>query len=122
MSQTDNSSSRGLWSSKLGFILAAAGSAVGLGNIWKYPSVVAENGGAAFILVYVLCCFAVGFPVMIAELTIGRNTRQNPVGAFRVLGQGRGIFQLIGAWGIFLWGHDFILLPGSSRVDSRLYF
>jgi len=100
MSQTDNSSSRGLWSSKLGFILAAAGSAVGLGNIWKYPSVVAENGGAAFILIYILCCFAVGFPVMIAELTIGRHTRQNPVGAFRVLGQGRPMYQLIGAWGI----------------------
>lgn len=80
--------------------MAAAGSAVGLGNIWKYPSVVAENGGAAFILVYLVCCFAVGFPVMVAELTIGRRTGQNPVGAFRALSGGNKIFPLIGGWGI----------------------
>jgi len=96
----DTGVSRGLWSSKLGFILAAAGSAVGLGNIWKYPSVVAENGGAAFIIVYLICCFAVGFPVMVAELTIGRRTGQNPVGAIRALSGGNKFMPLIGAWGI----------------------
>lgn len=100
MAGIDTSVSRGLWSSKLGFILAAAGSAVGLGNIWKYPSVVADNGGAAFIIVYLICCFAVGFPVMVAELTIGRRTRQNPVGAIRALSGGNKFMPLIGAWGI----------------------
>lgn len=100
MAGIDTGVSRGLWSSKLGFILAAAGSAVGLGNIWKYPSVVADNGGAAFIIVYLICCFAVGFPVMVAELTIGRRTRQNPVGAFRALSGGNKFMPLIGAWGI----------------------
>lgn len=100
MAGIDPGVSRGLWSSKLGFVLAAAGSAVGLGNIWKYPSVVAENGGAAFIIVYLICCFAVGFPVMVAELTIGRRTGQNPVGAFRALSGGNKMMPLIGAWGI----------------------
>lgn len=100
MAGIDTGVSRGLWSSKLGFILAAAGSAVGLGNIWKYPSVVADNGGAAFIIVYLICCFAVGFPVMVAELTIGRRTRQNPVGAIRALSGGNKFMPLIGAWGI----------------------
>ncbi|MEM8962661.1 MAG: sodium-dependent transporter [Acidobacteriota bacterium] len=91
---------RGLWSSKLGFVLAAAGSAVGLGNIWKFPSEVADNGGAAFLVVYILCCFIVGFPVMVAELAIGRKTRRNPVGAFKVLSGGKGPWFLIGGWGI----------------------
>jgi len=96
----DTGNNRGLWSSKIGFILAAAGSAVGLGNIWKYPSVVAENGGAAFILVYLIACFLVGFPVMVAELTIGRRTRLNPVGAFKALSGGKTYMGIIGAWGI----------------------
>ena len=62
--ELNKSDNRGNWSSKLGFILAAAGSAIGLGNIWAYPSKVADNGGAAFILIYVLCCFLVGYPIM----------------------------------------------------------
>lgn len=91
-------SARGNWNSKLGFVLAAAGSAVGLGNIWAFPNQVAQNGGAAFLIVYLLCCFTVGYPVMVAELTIGRKTCKNPVGAFRSLGGG--LFPLIGYWGI----------------------
>lgn len=90
---------RGEWSSKLGFVLAAAGSAVGLGNIWKFPSEVAENGGAAFLVIYLLCCFLVGFPVMVAELVIGRKTNKNPVGAFKALSTGR-FAPIIGYWGL----------------------
>jgi NSS family neurotransmitter:Na+ symporter len=93
-------SNRGTWNSKLGFILAAAGSAVGLGNIWGFPTQVADNGGAAFILIYLVCCIAVGFPVMIAELAIGRKTQKNPVGAFRMLGGDSKIAPLIGYWGV----------------------
>lgn len=92
-------SNRGNWSSKFGFVLAAAGSAVGLGNIWKFPNVVADNGGAAFIFIYVICILVVGFPVMVAELTIGRRTSKNPVGAFKALSRNK-FFPLIGAWGI----------------------
>ncbi len=94
-----DSSGRGMWNSKLGFILAAAGSAVGLGNIWRFPTEVASNGGAAFLIVYLLCTFLVGFPVMMAELSIGRKTRKNPVGAFKALSSNK-IYPLIGMWGV----------------------
>ena len=93
------SSDRGQWGSKLGFVLAAAGSAVGLGNIWGFPTQVASNGGFAFLIIYILCCFLVGYPVMVAELVIGRRTQKNPVGAFLNLSEHK-IFGLIGAWGI----------------------
>lgn len=91
---------RGTWNTKIGFILAAAGSAVGLGNIWGFPTQVADNGGAAFILIYLACCLAVGFPLMIAEFAIGRKTEKNPVGAFKALGRGSKIAPLIGYWGV----------------------
>lgn len=93
------STSRGNWNSKLGFILAAAGSAVGLGNIWRFPTEVASNGGGAFLLIYLLCCFAIGFPVMVAELSIGRKTNRNPVGAFKALSSNK-FYPLIGFWGV----------------------
>lgn len=91
---------RGTWNTKIGFILAAAGSAVGLGNIWGFPTQVADNGGAAFILIYLACCLAVGFPLMIAEFAIGRKTEKNPVGAFKALGKDSKIAPLIGYWGV----------------------
>ena len=65
--------------------MAASGSAVGLGNIWKFPYIVGQNGGGAFVLVYILCTLAVGLPIMLAEFTIGRKTKLNPVGAFQAL-------------------------------------
>lgn len=77
---------RALWASRLGFILAAAGSAVGLGNIWKFPYIAGENGGGAFVLVYLVCIAVVGLPIMMAELMIGRHTRKDAVGAFIHLG------------------------------------
>lgn len=96
---TSPTPSRGTWNSKFGFILAAAGSAVGLGNIWRFPTEVASNGGAAFLIVYLICCFLIGFPVMIAELSIGRSTQKNPVGAFRALSDNK-FFPLVGIWGV----------------------
>jgi len=76
---------RGEFNSRLGFILAAAGSAVGLGNIWKFPFEVGAGGGAAFVVMYLIFCFLLCFPVMVAEIAIGRKTRRNPVGAFKAL-------------------------------------
>ena len=73
------------WGSKLGFILAASGSAVGIGNIWKYPHMAGQNGGAAFTLVYLLCILVVGMTIVIAEFAIGRKTQLSPVGAFEIL-------------------------------------
>lgn len=99
MAQTDTAS-RGNWNSKLGFILAAAGSAVGLGNIWGFPTQVASNGGAAFLFIYLICAFAIGFPVMVAEITIGRRTGKNPVGAFNALSGNKFLYSLIGMWGV----------------------
>ena len=73
---------RGQWGSKLGFILAASGSAVGLGNIWRFPYITGENGGAAFVLLYLLCVAFIGLPLLINELALGRRSGKNPVGAF----------------------------------------
>lgn len=89
---------RGGFSSKLGFILAAAGSAVGLGNIWKFPFEVGAGGGAAFLIMYLLFCFILCFPVMVTEIAIGRRTSLNPVGAFKSLGFKR--WKLLGLLGI----------------------
>ena len=82
---TQPSSERGVWSGKLGFVLAAAGSAIGLGNIWRFPYMASEGGGGAFVLVYLMCVLAIGVPVLFTELAIGRATERNPVGAFRKL-------------------------------------
>lgn len=76
---------RGQWSGKTAFILAAAGSAIGLGNIWRFPYTAGENGGGAFVLIYLGFVFLVGIPVVLAELSIGRKTEKNPVGAFKAL-------------------------------------
>ena len=67
---------RSQWASNVGFILAAAGSAVGLGNIWKFPGKVGAYGGGAFILCYIIIVALIGFPVMLAELSIGRRTQK----------------------------------------------
>lgn len=89
---------RGAFSSKLGFILAAAGSAVGLGNIWKFPFEVGLGGGAAFVAMYLVFCFLLCFPVMITEIAIGRKTQKNPIGAFVDLGFKR--WKFIGVIGL----------------------
>jgi len=77
---------RDQFSSRLGFILVAAGSAVGLGNIWRFPFLVGDGGGAAFVMVYLVFSFLIGFPIMVAEIAIGRKSHRDPVGAFKVLG------------------------------------
>ncbi|PIB35837.1 sodium:calcium symporter [Reichenbachiella sp. 5M10] len=77
---------RGNFSNRLGFILAAAGSAVGLGNIWKFPFEVEAGGGAAFVVLYLVFCFVLCFPVLVTEIAIGRKTEKNPAGAFVALG------------------------------------
>lgn len=76
---------RDTFNSKLGVLAAAAGSAIGLGNIWKFPYVVGQNGGAAFIFIYILIVITIGAPLMISELAIGRKAQSNPVGTFKKL-------------------------------------
>jgi len=101
---------RGAWSSKFGFILAAAGSAIGLGNIWKFPYITYQNNGGAFVLVYLICIAAIGMPIMIAEMMIGRRTQKNAFGALRELG---GKWKFLGALGVIT---GFILLSYYSVV------
>ena len=91
-------SARGEFSSRLGFVLAAAGSAVGLGNIWGFPTQVASNGGAAFVLVYIFLAFVLAYPVLMAELIIGRATRANMVDALGKI-SGSKLGRATGIWG-----------------------
>lgn len=84
---TNTITTRGSWGSRIGFILAAAGSAVGLGAIWKFPYVAGENGGGVFLLVYLACIFSVGIVMMLAEMMIGRSAKQSATSAYRKLGQ-----------------------------------
>ena len=79
---------RGQFSSRLGFIFAASGSAVGLGNIWGFPTNAAENGGAAFVLMYLILAFLLAYPALMAELIIGRHTRSNMVDAMQAIASG----------------------------------
>jgi NSS family neurotransmitter:Na+ symporter len=81
--------SREQFSSRTGFVLAAAGSAVGLGNVWGFPTLTAQNGGAAFVLVYLVMAFCLAYPALMAELVIGRHARSNAVTALRGLSRGK---------------------------------
>jgi NSS family neurotransmitter:Na+ symporter len=83
----------GQWSSRWIFILAATGSAVGLGNIWRFPYVTGENGGGAFVLIYLACVVLVGLPIMMAETLIGRLGRQSPINSMRSLAQDEGLSE-----------------------------
>lgn len=90
---------RGNWNSRLGFILAAAGSAIGLGNIWRFPYTAGENGGGAFVLLYLVFVFAIGVPVLLAELSMGRGSQRSAVGAFKKLVPG-GWWPAVGGLGV----------------------
>ncbi len=90
---------RGQWSSRVGFILAAAGSAIGLGNIWRFPYVVGENGGAAFVLLYLAFVVIIGLPYMFAELSLGRSVQRNPVGSIDAI-RPHSPWKLVGYLGV----------------------
>lgn len=93
----------GEWSSRWAFILAATGSAVGLGNIWKFPYITGENGGGAFVLIYLLCVALVGIPIMIAEVLIGRRGRRNPIRTMQLLAEEAGStprWRFLGGMGV----------------------
>lgn len=98
-SATGTRGQREQWGSGLGFILATVGAAVGLGNIWRFPTVVGREGGGAFVLVYLLVVLAVGLPAMLAELTLGRHAQQDAVGTFGAIRPGSR-WGLVGAAGI----------------------
>ncbi len=102
VAQSDRSSLHGQWSSRFAFVLAVSGSAVGLGNIWKFPYIAGQNGGGAFVLVYLFCVFCVGLPIMMSEVLLGRRGRRNPVSTMALLGEeesGTAAWGLVGASG-----------------------
>ncbi len=97
----ERQSIHGQWSSRLVFILAATGSAVGLGNIWKFPYITGENGGGAFVLVYLLCIAVVGIPIMMGEIMLGRRGRQSPINTMTALSREEGRSR---SWSLIGWG------------------
>jgi len=107
---------RGQWSGRLGFILAAAGSAVGLGNLWKFPYVTHQNDGGAFVLIYLAAVILVGVPIMMAEVLMGRRAQRDPVGTFRTLGAGRPGGRSWGAVGFLGVAAGFVILSYYSVV------
>lgn len=88
------------WSSHLGFILAAAGSAIGLGTLWKFPYVTGENGGGLFVLIYMFCTFFIGIPVFVAELILGRKAQRGAVGIFATLSNNSTAWKSVGWLGV----------------------
>src|SRR5665648_955909 len=103
---------RGAWATNIGFVLAAAGSAVGLGNIWKFPRLAFGNGGGAFIIVYLIIVFTLGVTVMLTEFVVGRNAQKNCVGAVRAIDKR---WTFIGGMGILT---GFIILSYYSHVGG----
>lgn len=99
MNQSYSNLGRSSFGSKFGIIAATAGSAVGLGNIWRFPYIAGENGGGAFIIIYVAFIMLIGIPAMMCELSIGRATQKNPFGAFKEL-RPNGKWYLVGCMGI----------------------
>ncbi|SDI90012.1 sodium-dependent transporter [Billgrantia gudaonensis] len=111
------------WSSKMTFVLAAAGSAVGLGNIWKFPYMVGESGGAAFVLVYLVCIGLIGLPILIAEWLIGRRGQENPINAMADLAKRGGHFPAWVAVGISGVLGGFLILSFYSVIGGwSLYY
>ncbi len=118
------------WGSRMGFVLAATGSAVGLGNIWKFPYMTGVSGGSAFVLTYLLCIALIGLPILVAEWLIGRRGQKNPIHAMEdVAAQNKrskawGIIGMVGVLGSFLilsfysviggWAVDYIFMTGSG--------
>lgn len=127
---------RASFGGRLVAILAAAGSAIGLGSIWRFPYVAGENGGAAFLLVYLLAIFVVGIPVMVAEFAVGRATKKNAVGGYRQLAKGwrwlgysgiiaalfiSGYYYIIAGWSLEYFVNSFGSLY-TEGVDFRTQF
>ena len=128
----------GSWTSRWTFIFAATGSAVGLGNIWKFPYIMGENGGGAFILVYLVCIALIGIPVMMAEVLVGYRSRMSPINAMHYLAEDSGAsrhWALVGCLGLLAgllilsfysvvagWSIHYLLLAATGSftgIDSQ---
>src|SRR5690606_35698925 len=106
------------FSSSFGVLAATLGSAVGLGNIWKFPSLTGDNGGASFLLIYLLSTLLIGLPVMIAEITLGRKAKANPITAFQLLAPRGWPWWLVGLSGM---SAAFLILSFYSEVVAWVF-
>ncbi len=113
----NNQKTRETFTSGLAVFFATLGSAVGLGNIWKFPYLTGEYGGGAFLFVYLICILFIGLPVMVSEFYIGRKTRQNPVGAFNILKPGSP-WKIIGFMGVLA---SYLIMFFYSSVAGWVY-
>jgi len=133
-----------MWSSRLAFFLAATGSAVGLGNIWRFPYLASDNGGGAFVLVYLACVLLVGVPILLAEILIGRQGRMSPVSSITSISTSEGVsrhwasigwlgmlagvlilsfYSVVGGWTLhYTWLYASELLGGSGIGDAGAAF
>ena len=135
--ETNHHSRRSSFSGKIGFVLAAAGASVGLGNIWRFPYLAAKYGGGIFLLVYILLAFTFGYTMIVAETALGRMTRKSPVGAFRTFGKGKGLsfggwinaiipilivpyYSVIGGW-VIKYLAEYILGHGSALATDEYF-
>lgn len=116
MGSSKNNQSREHWSGSFAFILAAVGSAVGLGNIWKFPYMAGENGGGAFVIIYLLCIAVIGIPIFIAELYVGKKGQTDTVSCFRAVApRSSGFWKTIGFLGV---ASTFLILSFYSVVTG----
>lgn len=126
-----NENTRENFGSKIGAMLAAAGSAVGLGNIWRFPIETGQNGGAAFIIIYIACVLLLGIPIMMSEFFIGRHTQANTAGAYRKLAPGTP-WRWVGRLGVLTgfvilsyysvvagWTAEYTVLAIANRFDGK---
>ncbi len=135
--ETNHHSRRSSFSGRIGFVLAAAGASVGLGNIWRFPYLAAKYGGGIFLLVYILLAFTFGYTMIVAETALGRMTRKSPVGAFRAFGKGKGLsfggwinaiipilivpyYSVIGGW-VIKYLAEYILGHGSALATDEYF-
>lgn len=125
-------SQREHWGSHLGFILAAAGSAIGLGTLWKFPYVTGQNGGGIFVLIYIFCTFFIGIPIFMAELILGRKAQRGAVGIFASLSHNSAVWKGVGWLGVassFLimsfysvvagWGLNYVFMSLNQFYQNR---
>lgn len=119
------------WASHLGFVLAAAGSAIGLGTLWKFPYVTGENGGGLFVLIYLGCVFFIGIPLFMAELVLGRHAQRGAVGIFASLSNDSTLWKAVGWLGVassFMimsyysviagWGLNYVLMSLNQSYQN----
>lgn len=114
-SKKDAKVSRGQWATSIGFVLAAAGAAVGLGNVWKFPYLTALHGGGTFLFAYILMLLFLGIPVLVTEMVLGRKGKLDPVGTYSKLSGGSGFWKFVGYVAVSV---NFIVLSFYSVVGG----